>query len=260
MMTRRHLGEPRRIAQETFASDVKVSRIVLGTMRLPAHLSITELSDLLCRLHELGIDTHHSSSEYETHGRYCEALRLAKGRGYAFKHIVKLAEPSWDDLQFSQERFAVSLAEEAAKLSTTRIDVVQWMVRTKDPTNDDVRLRILADDHHRIAAAFNNAKASGHLGAVACFGYTDAFLRRAAATGLIDGITGYYNSDELNGPMFAHGLPILGIRPFGGGQLLTSETSAADLIRFALKPAEVRAVIVSISSVDHAQSICDVAA
>ena len=236
-----------------------LSCLTLGTMRLPEMVDGRPVGEFLGELAERGLHTHHSSGEYETHPRYLQALAGARSEGHEFSHIVKMAEPSWDDLDFSPARFEKVIDGELSALGADRIDVVQWMIRTKNPTDDSVRLPILERDADLMRDTFARLKAKSKIGAVACFGYTKAFTETASALGLIDGLTTYYNPAETDELDQMKVLPTIAIRPFAGGSLLESKANLADLLRFALEGPNVASTVVSMSSRKHALELLDLA-
>ncbi len=213
-------------------AEIGLSRVCFGTMRLTA-LSNTgdgpEAAKFLTQLHELGIDSHHSSWEYDSDPVYVSALNKATRWGYAFKHVVKLAEPSWDDLEFSPQRFRKKVEQECQRLGVDHIEVVQWLIRTKDPEDEAVCLALLERDGELIQDTFRSMMGEGLIGAVVGFPYRPRIgqrlvARRPARPPLVDGLTIYLNDLEpdpadLEATALAKSCPILAIRPFAGGQI-----------------------------------------
>lgn len=243
------------IELKTYCEAVKISELVLGTMRLPQEATTSELTELLLACHDRGISTHHSSVEYETYPRYLAALEAACATGRSFQHVVKLAEPSWDHDDFEAARFHDQISWRLAELGTDSLEIVQWMSRTKDPTNDSVRIPSLHRRWEVTESAFEAAKSSGDVRAIGCFGYTDDFLAEAVRGGLVDGIVGYFNPLETNERMFELGAPILGIRPFAGGALFGQEWSTSKLLEYALAPDLVVATTLTVSSLHHLEDV-----
>jgi len=247
-----------------------LSILSLGTMRLSEEVEGKPVAHFLCELAERGVDTHHSSHEYDTDPLYCRALAQAKTSGAEFQHIVKLAEPSWDDLAFDGTRFQRSVDDECRRLGTEQLAVVQWMVRTKSPTDDAVRLPLLQRDRELMAEAFDAAKRTGQVGAIALFGYTPEFTKECLADNLVDGVTSYLNPWETDAEALAQTVPTIAIRPFAGGrafektpadnEALSAESSGQpstieDLIRYPFRANATVSVLASFSSTSHANQL-----
>lgn len=232
--------------------------IVLGTMRLPDAPDGRPLAEFLVELAEMGIDTHHSSSEYETYDGYRAALVVARAAGGRFRHVAKIAEPSWDHDRFDAHRFRAHIEAECASLGVDHLDVVQWLVRTSDPSDVAATVAVFQSDGVEIAECFDRLVADGLVGRFFGFPYTPDTAQELSAliagSASIDGMTLYLNPLETQWADVVAQVPTLAIRPFGGGAIATDQREAA--LRFALSHDNVEAAIVSLSSRDHARQAC----
>lgn len=83
-------------------------------------------------MYEQGIREHHVSHEYESYHFYLDVLRVFQFYNPTKKltYICKLAEPSFDDLDFSQKRLKSKCAKYSADLNSNDLSI-QWMSRYK---------------------------------------------------------------------------------------------------------------------------------
>jgi len=205
---------------------------------------------LLARAWDLGVRRLHSSREYESFEFLCAVLaRLRDERpDIAFDHVVKLADPSFDDSGFDPARMRASVERYCEALGAERIATVQWMWR-KD----------LKDEPARLAAFEQALPAIGDAGRglateFACFPYTIGFAEAAIRSGVFGGLIVYYNimerefeaaMDEAAGS----GMAVDVIRPFAGGQAGgKTGLPARRLLDDVLARPAVRDAILSVSS------------
>ncbi len=253
-------GLPNRLAE------TGLSRVCFGAMRM-TDLSTTDdgpgAAKFLTQLHELGIDSHHSSWEYGSDDTYVSALKKAASWGYGFKHVVKLAEPSWDDLEFSPQRFRSKVEDECLRLGVEHLEVVQWLIRTKVPEDEAVCLALIERDAGLIQDTFNTMIGEGLIGAVVGFPYRTRIGQRlvvsqAGSPPLVDGLSIYLNDLEPDpadpeAVALSAACPILAIRPFAGGQI-SAEHRQGSFDRVVANP-QVVSVIVSLSGIERAHSL-----
>ncbi len=226
-------------------------------MRLPAEPDGRSAAEFLVDLAHLGFDTHHSSVEYDTSERYRAALTAARAAGASFRHVVKIAEPSWDSDRFDPQRFVARVDAECEALGTEHIDTVQWLVRTPEPADVDATAAVLERDRDAIIETFRALAESGRIGQVFGFPYTrpmaEGLVGDRGGAPLVDGLTLYLNPEERQWHDLASRVPTVAIRPFAGGAISPDRRRSALLD--VLSTAGVRSAMVSISSRRHAAEI-----
>lgn len=228
-----------------------LSVVTLGTMRLPELVDGQPVWRFLADLADLGIDTHHSSVEYDSDPIYVDALRRAHQAGLQFRHIVKIAEPSWDHDRFDSARLMERVDEERSRLGVDHLDVVQWLVRTPDPTDEKVTIRAVERATRSLVRTIERLKTTGAVGSMVVFPYTAAF--GVAAAELVDGVAVYLNPGETESLDLVHAHPTVAIRPFGGGRV--PEAERADALAMVLGHATVSTAITSMSSRANATQV-----
>lgn len=214
-------------------------------------------AEFLLWLAERGIDTHHSSAEYDTDSTYTDALTVAQKRAGRFRHIVKISEPSWDDIAFSPDRFIQLVDQERRRLDCDKIAVVQWLVRTKDPADDHFRREIIKRDRNVMIETFAQLRESNALEAVVGFPYTQGVAAELTDTSLgpsiVDGLAVYLNTGETEYLPLIRAVPTVAIRPFNGGKIAVADR--AESLGFVLAHSTVASAVVSLSSRRHATEI-----
>jgi aryl-alcohol dehydrogenase-like predicted oxidoreductase len=257
-------------------SGITHSVLVFGSMRLASErLTLTEAESLLGFLVDAGVDTFHSSHEYDTHPFFCEVLKRIGP--LAPLHVVKLGEPHFDERQFRRERFIALVEQELQALGTERIAIVQWLLRAK-PNTDEIRLPLLHECIADVEDTFARLRDQGKVGALAVFPYTPAVAEFCLARPSCAGLVSYLNLAEremlpyLTG-MQMRGQAMLAIRPLAAGTLLDAAChegrNFADLctqncipaesrlqfaLRWPLAQPAVSGVVLSTSSLGHAQA------
>lgn len=244
---------------------IPASAIIYGTMRmLEKSRSISDWADFLREIHQAGIRTLHSSDEYESFPLLCEALSTLRREnpGLVFRHVVKLAEPSFDDRAFSQQRLTQKLEGYRLALGVRQLSVVQWMWRA-DLTNESKRQSDFHSEAAKLEAAFTEVRAQGLVDEVVCFPYTPGFALRALEFDWLDGLAVYRNpnepeyNDALNGAAARDALAYV-IRPFAGGHALSGASGGAcELLRFAYAPTAVKGIVVTATERAHIQSLLE---
>lgn len=231
-------------------------QLVLGTMRLHEKgVGADEWAALFAVAWDRGVRFLHSSSEYDSMDLLRSTLDRLKARrpDIAFAHVVKLAEPSFQETGFDPDRLRERLCNYCDLLSVEQIDTVQWMWRaTLD--DDAVRIRDFEANKTAILAAKEQVRADGLMREFGCFPYTPAFADAAIQSGLFDGLIVYANAFEREyDPAMARargkGMFVDIIRPFAAGRALreTDQTSA-DVLSALLQRTGARRVILSVSS------------
>jgi len=239
-----------------------LSRIICGTMRmLEAERSVTEWVEFLVHLHAHGITTLHSSTEYDSFRLFCNVLQ-AFSQQYPekrFQHVVKLAEPHFQETGFSTARLNTKVTEYCQHLQVPTIDVVQWMWRV-DVEQDSKRCKDFESQASEIADAVMALKAAGKIRQFMCFPYTPDFAVQSVQYGLIDGLIAYHNRLEFEYERaFAQAAKIgktgIAIRPFAAGKAFDSGLSAVQLLAQTLNQPGIDHVIVGLSSLTHVEAI-----
>jgi aryl-alcohol dehydrogenase-like predicted oxidoreductase len=195
-------------------------------MRLdPKRLSLDDAARLLEHLWDRGVTTLHSSSEYDTHGFFCEALQKLRARrpGARPVHISKIAAPHFEDAGFSASLLRSRVERQLQDLGAERLDVVQWLLRSK-PIRDDVRLSTLASCRDELEATWADLRREGKVGALASFPYARPFAERVLDLPACEGLVTYLGPAELEMAPLLDGLAAAGqgfvaIRPLLAGRI-----------------------------------------
>lgn len=249
-----------------------LSQVTYGTMRLSEHAGATPPGALLLRLHDGGIDTHHSSSEYDSYPLYLRALRELGRTGRRVRHIVKLAEPSFDDVEFDPNRLKEAIDQRLTELDTEQLSVVQWMIRTPDPTHGELPLEVLHNQRVDITTTFDELKRSGKVGEFAVFPYTNRFACAAQHELGPTPICAYVSLFERGSlPLMRTGQPFVALRPFAGAapDVVSAPESAQvepdrsrrfeAALRYPLLHPDVTTTVVSVNQPEHVELAIDVA-
>ena len=162
---------------EELKKKLSLSDITLGTMRFfDKGLSKNEVVSLIEKSWEIGINTHHSSFEYNSYQLYTSALSKSNVKNKV-KHIVKLSSPSFDDVFFDANSIEKNIDTQLRILDVDCIDVLQWLVRSK-PINDVDRLHVLENQQQQIKETFTSLKQKGKIKAVFSFPYSVTFAEK----------------------------------------------------------------------------------
>lgn len=238
---------------------LKAGHLILGTMRLnQVSRSIAEWVDYFSAAHRLGIVKLHSSSEYETFPLLCEILaNLSRLKTpLTFKHVVKLAEPSFDDNGFDPTRLISKVDEYRQLLGTDCIHDVQWMWR-RGLDNDEERVAAFINSAGALHSVADELKSQGKIERLICFPYSPKFADEAVRAEAIDGLAVYRNQHETEydaaiSNCTAANKMVLVIRPLNAGKVLSSDgKTPADCLRFSLDMQAIEAGIISSNSLCH---------
>jgi len=85
-------------------SGIKLSPITFGSMRLdPQRIDLEGAVELVAYLYEHGVNTFHSSHEYETDAFFCQVMQQFRSRhpGAEIAHIAKIGVPHFGETEFS---------------------------------------------------------------------------------------------------------------------------------------------------------------
>jgi aryl-alcohol dehydrogenase-like predicted oxidoreductase len=241
---------------------VPPEKIIFGTMRLlEAARTAEETAEYLVELHELGVRSAHSSLEYESFALFTDALKVLERNkpGLHFRHMVKLAVPSFDDDDsFSADLFRRRIDEYRQKLRADTIDIVQWMWRRKLESDADRVLDFLGNAA-AIQEAAESEKARGSIRRFFCFPYSPSFASAALQAKEVDGLAIYRNLHERDydftlGSAEKAGKSAIVIRPFFGGKLAEG-ADPAKLLRAALDGPAIEAAVLSTNSLAHMKAL-----
>lgn len=238
------------------SSDVTVSTFTFGSMRLDG-VGRADAAWLLAYLHERGVTTFHSSHEYAGHDMFCALMRMLRK---PVVHVAKIAVPHFEERDFSAVRFREHVDRELTALGVGRLDIVQWLVRSK-PIADVPRLGILQRCAEEMARVWEALVAEGKVGVLTSFPYSPTFAAAALAATPCAGLVSYLNVVErelvpLLDDMATRGQGLLAIRPLCAGQL-PADVAVGEALRFPLLHPAVASVVVSVSSVAHAAEVLD---
>lgn len=239
------------------------NKLVLGTMRLhEVTQNVDSWVQFFLEAHRLGVRKLHSSSEYESYPLLKEILGyLKKNHPEAeFEHIVKLAEPSFDDAGYESGRLTKKVNEYLLDLQTSHLAVVQWMWRLT-LKEDDVRVQNFLEAGSALSAEISELKSGNKIKQFMCFPYSVSFANAAIQQSFIDGLVVYRNIleteyDDLLGKAARLGKESYIIRPLAAGKALAeSGKSARALYDWALDHEGVAGAIVSISKPHHLRDL-----
>ncbi len=253
-------------------------------MRLDNKRLSGDPAGFLCLLHERGIDTHHSSFEYDSHSIYLDALHKAKATGRTFQHIVKLSDPSFDAETFDGSRLSALVDRELTTLGAETLASVQWLVRTTDPQDTATRIKILEDQRDEIILWAESQVAAGKIQNLSVFPYSMPFAEASVAGGITATMTTYLNLAELEAvSLLDESAGFIALRPLAGGRLSdpsvpddamvnasaartyleksfdTKAERIAEALRFPLLHPATTSIVVSVNSVAHLDQAVDAA-
>lgn len=238
-----------------------LSGLIFGTMRLgEVDRSIGEWVEYFHALHRLGIRALHSSAEYDTFDLVREIVStLDREHGLTFDHLVKLAEPSFDDSDLSPARLREKVARYSGALPHGRL-FVQWMWR-HGLDDDAARIEAFRNASGGLAGALDELRREGEIAGCYCFPYTPAFADAALGSGLFDGLAVYCNELERDyraaiAKAAETGSETVVIRPLAGGRTVTQSTaSPRDQVRSILAMPGVSAAVLSSNSLAHVENL-----
>ena len=215
------------IPREFGRSGIKLSPITFGSMRLdPQRIELDRAVKLITYLHDRGVDTFHSSHEYDTDAFFCRTMQQFRARnpGAEIKHIAKIGVPHFGESAFSGAKLTTLIEKRLRDLDTERIDLVQWLVRHQ-PNEDRDRLRILAACQQELQTTWSKLQQEGKVGVLASFPYSVTFAKEVLQSPPCQGLVTYLNFLELEmapllESMAANGQGYVAIRPLGGGSIV----------------------------------------
>lgn len=240
-------------------------RLIYGTMRLhEVDRSVSDWVTFFIEMRNLGVTKLHSSSEYDSYPLLCEILRQLAivEPTLLFQHIVKLAEPSFDDVGFDGERLKQKIHTYRKELGAGQIDDIQWMWR-HDLKNDEDRILQFEKAADHISEVSQSLKEAGCIKRFLCFPYSISFAETAIDRPGVDGLAIYRNRQETEYDAAVRKCKKLdktaiAIRPLNAGRVLEEEDgSARESFDFALDLEPLEAGIVSSSNMAHLRQLLD---
>ena len=267
-------------------SGIKLSPVTFGSMRFdPQKIEFDAAIELITYLYEHGVNTFHSSHEYDTDDFFCDVLRQFQqsNPSVEIKHIAKIGVPHFGEGDFKSDRLIALVENRLRDLNTERLDLVQWLVRHQ-PNEDRYRLPILEACQSELEATWSKLQQQGKVGALTSFPYSFPFAEAVLNIPTCQGLVTYLNLMEtemtpLLGQMAERGQGYVAIRPLYGGLLTANcalnlenaesaqiqnilkalELEPAELtklaIQFPLLHPVVTSIMVSVSSMNHAQEV-----
>lgn len=240
-------------------------QIIFGTMRMHEIERTPEYwAGFFEQLYDRGVRVLHSSDEYESFGLLCATLdHLHRSSPSSqFRHVVKLAEPSFDSEGFDRNRLEARLAHYRNSLQCDSIEDVQWMWR-QDLKDEPKRIADLTRSLPEISETVEALKQQGQLRRLFCFPYTVTCADLLLDVECIDGYTIYRNQreaeyDYLLDSCESRSKTCLVIRPFAAGQSLGAGlTAPVEQLAAALDHPAIEAAILSTSSLLHLDNLID---
>jgi hypothetical protein len=240
--------------------------LALGTMRmLEVERSETEWLDFLSEAHSIGFETLHSSNEYDSFPLLSSLLAQGRSRALfpVFRHIAKLAEPSFDDGGFVASRLESKVKLYLSALSTPVLHDVQWMWRN-NLKEDAARVSDFEQQLDTMGEAVVRLKRDGLIERFFCFPYSQDFGRVALEHEAIDGLIVYRNVQETDYDALIDRSAMLSkpchiIRPFKAGAVIGHDhRTHAEHLAFALNKPAIESAILSSNALEHLQPLARV--
>lgn len=247
----------------------EISQVTYGTMRMRPEVDGVKAHDLLCELHDDGIDTHHSSFEYDAHPLYLESLKKARATGRKFLHIVKLSEPSWDTDQFDASKLEKNIDRELSELGTEQIASLQWLFRTPNASDTNERIASFLEQQQEINDTMRKLKREGKVANVSVFPYAQEFAGIALKILEDTTLCTYFNVWEKEAVKLSNAVStFLAIRPLIGftpdfaqhNERKDTRVSIADALIYPLLHPKVATVIISMNGRNNRCVVSDTCA
>ena len=253
---------------------LQLSVMCFGTMRFSSErLSVRDAQELLDLLLQSGVNTIHTSSEYDTHPFFIDMLQRyqAEHRVEHLHHVMKLGEPHFDATRFDPVRFRRLVEAQLRDLGTERIDIVQWLLR-HTPNEDAPRLEVWNRDRDRIESTIRTLQQEGKIGVMCGHPYSVTFAEAIQPMATRSGWVDYLNLAEVESTSLLDGPApdTIAIRPFAGGSLLSDDHDVWDrtghhpfcrersrieaCLQYPLMHPRVASVMVSATTLGHART------
>ena len=235
-----------------------LNKVVLGTMKLEKYFaSIKDISNFLEYAHYKGVKQLHVSNEYNSYNSIKESLKKIKKKKFIL--IIKLSEPSKDNVKFSLKRFEKKIYNYRNDLGTNHKYIVQLVNRYKCK-NYKKYIFHEQKTFNTIKNTIIKLKKNKTIKSFYFFPY-HTYENKIKNKLFINGITTYRNLYESQNDKYAikNNFKIIAMRTFGGNKKKINEKNYKKLILFNLKSKLVKKVIVGTNNkaqLDQLLKIC----
>lgn len=236
-----------------------MNKIIFGSMRMNQEKG-DELywANLLREAYHAGIDTIHSSIEYESFDLLRRSLiKLQEvDNTIVFNHVVKLAEPHFSDSSYSSERLESKINEYLSLLNIESIEAIQWMWRSN--LSDSERIERFLAQSEQLKSDLESLKRRNLIKQVYCFPYSVSFMQSSISLDLFDGYCIYRNPCEKDYDEIINKCEpgtVISIRPFNANKELIISRGPIDLLEYNFANPSVGNVILSLSSVQQLNEV-----
>lgn len=236
-----------------------MSPIVFGSMRMnDSKGNEAYWAELLREAYYAGIDTIHSSVEYESFTLLQSTLqKLSKIDSIIrFKHIVKIAEPHFSNDEYSSNRLNEKVNGYLEALQVEKLEAIQWMWRSN--LSDKERVINFMKQSEQIKEGIDLLKRKGLIETALCFPYSVEFMRKALELEVFHNFCVYRNPME---PEYDEILSncrkgtAVSIRPFFADKAFVIEEGPIKLLEYNFSEPAIRSTILSISSLSQLNEI-----
>lgn len=238
-----------------------MSPIIFGSMRMnKVKGSETYWAELLREAYYAGIDTIHSSIEYDSFTLLQSTLqRLWRiDNTIRFKHIVKIAEPHFSNDEYSSNRLNEKVNSYLEALQVDKLEAIQWMWRSN--LSDQERVINFTKQSQLIKEGIDSLKRKGLIETALCFPYSLEFMRKALELKVFDNFCVYRNPMELEYDEILNNCKeetVISIRPFFADKRLVMEQGPIKLLEYNFSEPAIKSTILSISSLSQLNEIKD---
>ena len=236
-----------------------MSPIIFGSMRMNRDKGDEVYwAELLVASYYAGIDTIHSSTEYETYPFLLAILeQVARlDSTVVFKHIVKLAEPHFSNFNYSSDRLQSKIQQYLDDFEVNQLEAIQWMWRSN--LSDAERVTSFVGQYEQISTDTQNLKTKGLIKSIYCFPYSVNFMKKALELNIFDGFCVYRNPLELEYDDVIRQCQestVISIRPFFANKELIENQGPKELLNYNFLEPAIKSTILSLSSLSQLNEI-----
>lgn len=238
-----------------------MSPIVFGSMRMnESKGNEAYWAELLHKAYYAGIDTIHSSTEYDSFTLLQSTLqRLSEmDNTIHFKHIVKLAEPHFSNGEYSSDRLNEKVNSYLEELQVDKLEAIQWMWRSN--LSDPERIINFTKQSEQIKEDVDLLKRDGLIETALCFPYSVEFMQNALELKVFDNFCVYRNPIEREYDEILSNCKkgtVVSIRPFFADKRFVMEQGPIKLLEYNFSEPAIRSTILSLSSLFQLNEIKD---